>query len=92
MGKIRARSDNNKLFFEFRFYGTRCREQTTLTDKPSNRKRLQKVLDKIDAEITLGVFEYGQYFPHSPMAKKIANRFSFSTASKAPRFADFAKQ
>ena len=92
MSKIRARKETQTLYFDFNFKGLCCREQTTLTDNAANRRRLQKVLDKIDAEITLWVFEYGKYFPHSPMAKKIANRFSFSTASKAPRFTDFAKQ
>ena len=32
MGKIRSRSDNQKLFFDFTFLDKRCREQTTLPD------------------------------------------------------------
>ena len=32
MGKIRARSDNQKLFFDFTYLDKRCREQTTLPD------------------------------------------------------------
>lgn len=92
MGSIKSRPENGKLFFDFRLFGKRCREQTTLQETPSNRKRLQKILDRIDAEITLGTFEYAKYFPESPMAKKIENVFSFHSGSKTPLFSDFAAQ
>ncbi|WGX36110.1 DUF3596 domain-containing protein [Pseudomonas aeruginosa] len=52
MGKIRARADNEKLFFDFTYMDQRCREQTTLPDTPANRKKLQKILERIEAEIT----------------------------------------
>jgi len=32
MASIRARTDNGLLFFDFRFNGVRCREQTALED------------------------------------------------------------
>ncbi len=54
MGKIVARKETGNLFFDFRYLGKRCREQTVLADTPVNRKKLQKVLDRIEAEITLG--------------------------------------
>ncbi|EIU1459294.1 Arm DNA-binding domain-containing protein, partial [Pseudomonas aeruginosa] len=50
MGKIRARADNEKLFFDFTYMDQRCREQTTLPDTPANRKKLQKILERIEAE------------------------------------------
>ncbi|EKD98975.1 MAG: Integrase family protein, partial [uncultured bacterium] len=51
MPSIRSRVDSDLLFFEFRFMGVRCREQTLLPDTPANRKKLEKVLDKIESEI-----------------------------------------
>ena len=70
MGSVRTRKDT--LFFDFRFLGERCREQTTLPDTKPNRKRLETILARIEAEITLGTFEYGKYFPNSSMVNKIA--------------------
>ena len=63
MGKIRARSDNQKLFFDFTYLDKRCREQTTLPDTPANRKKLEKILERIEAEITLGSFDDPSDFP-----------------------------
>jgi integrase len=54
MASIRARADSGKLFFDFRFQGTRCREQTLLDDTPANRRRLEKVLQRIELEIHQG--------------------------------------
>lgn len=70
MGSIRQRSDTGLLFVDFRFKGQRCREQTALTDTPANRKRLGKVLTKIEEEISLGTFNYRQFFPSSKNAAK----------------------
>ena len=70
MGSIRCRSDNRLLFLDFRYRDVRCREQTALPDTPTNRKRLQKVLERIDAEIATGTFEYRRYFPTSRNATK----------------------
>jgi integrase len=64
------------LFFEFRFLGLRCREQTLLPDTPANRKRLEKVLAKIESEIEAGTFVYANYFPIS----KALNRLEKSAA------------
>lgn len=62
MGSIRARPENGLLFMDFRFKQQRLREQTALADTPSNRKRLQKVLDRIEGEIALGTFDYEKTF------------------------------
>nr|MBF0221411.1 site-specific integrase [Desulfobulbaceae bacterium] len=90
MSKIRARKETKNLYFDINYLGKRCREQTTLKDTPLNRKRLQKILEKIDAEITLGTFVYGKYFPNSPIAKKIENSFSFNSGANVPLFDKFA--
>ncbi len=70
MGSIRKRSDNGCLFFDFRFQGQRCREQTALQDSPGNRKNLSKILQRIEEEITSGTFEYQHYFPASKNVAK----------------------
>jgi len=70
MGSIRSRGKKSLLFFDFRYQGNRCRELTTLKDTPANRRSVEQVLDKIEAEITLGIFDYRKYFPNSSMADK----------------------
>ena len=72
MASIRARADSGKLFFDFRFRGTRCREQTLLDDTPANRRRLEKVLQRIELEIHQGVFDYSAFFPGSKLAATFA--------------------
>ena len=95
MGKIAARPETRKLFFDFRYRGKRCREQTALKDTPPNRKRLNGILAKIEAEITLGSFDYSTYFPNSK------NVGLFSTIKEAslqnqtgisPKFKDFVEE
>ena len=70
MGNISVRS--NKLVLEFRAQGLRCREQTKLTDNPANRKRMEKLLKVIEAEIMLDTFDFCKYFPTSKRAAKFA--------------------
>ena len=65
MASVRTRKGSNKLFMDFRYRGQRCRELTALEDSPSNVKKLEALLKRIEAEITLGSFEYGKYFPGS---------------------------
>ena len=80
------------LQLDFRYRGVRCREQTKLTDTDRNRRRLTKLLQKIDAEITLGTFDYGRYFPNSPRAANFRShdqRLS-ELQSRTPRFDTFA--
>ena len=56
MGSLRQR--NGQLFFDFRFQGVRCREQTTLSDTQGNRKKLVPILERIEAAIKLGTFHF----------------------------------
>lgn len=60
MASINTR--NGLLYFDFRYRGQRCREYTRLSDTPQNRKAMRRVLEKLEAEITLGMFDYGKYF------------------------------
>ena len=72
MGSIRKRDDNGLLFFDFRHLGKRCREQTTLQDTPSNCKKLEKILERIEADIKFGTFDYARSFPGSKNIAKFA--------------------
>ena len=70
MGRVYARKDTGKIFIDFSYKGQRCREQTALPDTKANRKKVEKLLERIEAEITLGVFDYARNFPNSPRAEK----------------------
>lgn len=58
MGSIRRLESKGTLFLDFRYAGQRLREYTTLPDTSANRKRLLKVLERIEGEIALGAFDY----------------------------------
>jgi len=101
MGKVRARKETGKLYLDFMYAGHRCREQTALPDTPVNRKRVNALLQKVEAMILLGDFNYAEYFPDSRNLKKVqanqADAGAGSTsengkASDTPLFADFADQ
>ncbi|MDD2500434.1 MAG: DUF3596 domain-containing protein [Geobacter sp.] len=70
MGNVSVRKETGKLYFDFRYQGQRCREQTLLENTPDNLRKMQTMLKRIDAEITLGTFDYARYFPTSPWAKR----------------------
>ncbi|WP_022941972.1 Arm DNA-binding domain-containing protein [Psychromonas hadalis] len=91
MGNISARS--NKLVLEFRAQGIRCREQTKLSDTPVNRKRLEKLLKVMEAEIMLDTFDFCKYFPTSKRAAKFAEikqrkqtASHYFSSANAPRY------
>ncbi|MGF1794231.1 site-specific integrase [Photobacterium profundum] len=96
MGSVNTK--NNKLYMDFRYQSVRCKEYTKLPDTPSNRNRLKRMLQKIDAEITLGSFDYGKYFPNS----KLKDRFielderkrqsqAYFATSYSPKLKEFAQ-
>ena len=60
-----------KLRLDFYFRGRRCRESTGLADTPANRRRLRRLLQRIDAAILLGTFNYGEHFPNSRQARRM---------------------
>jgi integrase len=72
MGSVRTRKGSNKLFIDFRYRSERCRELTALDDGAANRKKLDSLLKRIEAEITLGSFDYAAYFPGSKNLAKFA--------------------
>ncbi len=90
MGSVNARPETGKLFIDFRYKGKRCREQTSLEDTRENRKRVQKLLDRIEAEITLGTFDYGKHFPGSPKAQQFKEMQMRRQHLDTPLFSDFS--
>ena len=92
MGSINVRS--GRLQLDFRYRGIRCREQTNLGDTEANRRRMRKLLDKIDAEILLGTFDYRTYFPNSRKVAQFAKQDErrAEQLSRTPNFKTFAKQ
>lgn len=90
MGSIQVRKETGNLIVDFYYQGQRRREQTALPDTPTNRKRVQKLLDRIEAEISLGTFDYGRIFPNSKQAAKVDDT-PMATAVKAVADARLAK-
>lgn len=91
MATIRERS--GKLIADFRYMGIRCRETTNLEDNAYNRRILKKRLEQLEAEITLGTFEYEKYFPKSNRIEEFKEKRSQQIAvqTKVPLFKEFAE-
>lgn len=105
MASVRARSDTKKLFIDFNYQGVRCREQTLLVDSARNRKQLETLIQRMEAKILVGNFDYAGFFPGSKNLKKLedagviqsseqcANLAANNTqASHTPLFSEFADQ
>lgn len=103
MASIRRLESKGTLFMDFRFASVRLREYTELADTPSNRKRLQKALDKIETDIALGTFDYektfGKPLPQRETKEGQLNSELSPTAMAAqavvaqtPNFREFANQ
>ena len=91
MATIRERS--GKLIADFRYMGIRCRETTSLEDNAYNRRILKKRLEQLEAEITLGTFEYEKYFPKSNRVDDFKEKRSQQIAvqTKVPLFKEFTE-
>ncbi|MEX1670142.1 DUF3596 domain-containing protein [Zhongshania guokunii] len=70
MGKVRVRPDTGRLLLDFSYQGARFREHTALHDNAQNRKKVQVLLDKVEARIKLGEFNYSEFFPGSKNIQK----------------------
>lgn len=103
MGSIRRHESKGTLFMDFRHAGERLREYTSLPDNVNNRKRLQKALDRVEAEIALGTFDYQKTFgkplpSREPVAEAVAEGSESdlqrqpSSRTGTPTFKVFAEQ
>ncbi|TDF38490.1 site-specific integrase [Alteromonadaceae bacterium M269] len=90
MASINVRKETGKLYIDFRYNGYRCREQTPLKDTASNRRALKTVVNKIEAEILLGTFDYLATFPQSRKAREFA--LNGTTKTSSLKFSEFAKE
>lgn len=72
MASIQVRKETGLLIIDFYFRGMRCREQTALPDTSQNRKKVQKLIDRMEEEISLGTFDYARYFPGSARLAKFS--------------------
>lgn len=98
MASINVR--NGKLQADFRYKGQRCREQTRYADTLVNRKKLEKILERMEAEILLGTFIYRNYFPKSARAdffdelenkERTAQQGKSRQANNTPTFVEFTE-
>lgn len=80
MGSINVR--RGKLFIDFRYQKVRCREQTALSDTQANRRKLQKLLKQIEADIRLGCFVYAECFPGSSKVAQFAKQDAVAKRQK----------
>jgi integrase len=91
VGSINARKETGLLYFDFRYQGIRCREQTALKDNPANKRRLKDILKKIEAEILLGTFIFQNYFPNSQNLDKLKSHPNAGLIQGSPTFLEFSK-
>ena len=101
MAKVRARADTKKLFIDFRYQGIRCREQTLLSDTVRNRKQLETLIQRMEAKMLVGDFDYAEFFPGSKNLKKLEEAGALpkngesvlgQSESTTSLFTDFADQ
>jgi len=71
MGKVRQRKETGKLYLDFFYQGLRLREQTALKDTPTNRKKVEQLLAKVEAKILLDDLDYAEFFPGSKNLQKL---------------------
>lgn len=81
-----------KLVVDFRYQGIRFRETTNLEATTQNRRLLKKRLEQLEAEITLGTFDYAKYFPKSKRVEQfsIKKEQCVALSSSTPLFKDFS--
>lgn len=89
MGSITSRYGH--LYVDFRYLNKRCREVTSLKDNQANRGKLAKILERNEAEILLGIFDYAKYFPKSKQLKVIESirNQQLVVETKTPTFETF---
>jgi len=88
MGSIRLSDTTGSLFMDFRFQDGRFREYSALADNPTNRKKLEKVLTKIESEIAAGTFVYANYFPNSKALKRLAKASAGAVVTETAQAVD----
>src|SRR5690554_241845 len=91
MGSVYPRKETNTLVIDFTYRGKRCREHTALKDTAANRKKAKVFLERIEAEITLGTFDYARHFPDSPRAEQFKALQLHGRQLETPLFSEFSQ-
>lgn len=73
MASVSVRKETNTLYLDFRYMGKRCREQTSFKATIANKRKMEKLLTTIEAEIMAGTFRYVKHFPESRLAEKFSD-------------------
>lgn len=68
MASVGAR--RGRFYIDFRYKGIRYREQTDIIDNAANQRKVGQLIKRMEAEITLGSFDYLTYFPEGKSAAK----------------------
>ena len=84
---------NGILYLDFRFKGHRCRERTGLPDNELNRRKLGQYCERMEAQITLGQFDFCKTFPNSSRCEVFSRQALREAALVAgcPLFSHFAE-
>jgi len=102
VAKVTVRKETGKLVIDFTFRSVRCREQTALDNTPTNKKRVQAVVDELKKAQRAGTFRYEDFFPNSPKAARFTSQTDSAVKSElaielatreqevGPKFKDFA--
>ncbi|MGL4716419.1 MAG: tyrosine-type recombinase/integrase [Aeromonas sp.] len=85
---------NQRLYLDFTFKGKRCRERTGLPDNEQNRRKLKHYCERLEAQITLGQFDFCKTFPNSPRCDYFSNQAKREAVLLAgcPLLQEFAEQ
>jgi len=79
-------SRNQRIYIDFRYKGLRYKEYTRAPDTPANRKSALHLLKRMEAEITLGTFDYLEYFPNGQSAAKFKGQQQRTTEQRSAPF------
>src|SRR3990172_2572775 len=69
------------LVFDFRYQGKRHREFTGLADTPVNRRKMEKMLEKLEIEIATGSFDYVRFFSGDNTSSNSRQNFVIASQS-----------
>jgi integrase len=72
VGSVRHHELRGVLFLDFRWRGKRCREYTALADTPANRRKLERLLERVETDIAAGTFDYEGTFAKRSIAREPA--------------------
>ena len=61
---------SKKLYVDIYPNGVRVQKSSGIDDTPENRKRLQEVVDRMKADMAVGVFRFERAFPHASEKEK----------------------